>query len=81
MINDGTAPNAARVDLSDLIEDSNKTDVSRFYIASRMYNSGRLSVGVGGELSVGGANACYAADIANRLRGYVGGSCGDSTGA
>lgn len=22
----------------------------------------------------------YAADIANRLRGYVGGSCGDSTG-
>ncbi|KAF2161493.1 hypothetical protein M409DRAFT_69823 [Zasmidium cellare ATCC 36951] len=80
MINDGTAPNAAGVDLKDLLGESNKTDVSMYYIASRMYNSGKLSVGADGELSVGGANACYAADIANRLRGYVGGSCGDSTG-
>lgn len=57
MINDGTAPNAAGVDLKDLLGESNRTDVSMYYAASRMYNSGKLSIGADGELSVGGANA------------------------
>jgi hypothetical protein len=57
MVMDGTAPNKAGVDLQDLIERSNATDVSKYYIAARMYNSGINSIGSNKQLSVGGANA------------------------
>lgn len=76
MISDGTASNDAGVDLKDLINATGRTDVSRFYMAARMYNSGPRSIPEDHDLSSPGANPCYAADIANRLLGYVGGSCG-----
>lgn len=63
MVKDGTARNAAGVDLQDLIADASKrrgvddADGAKFYIAARMYNSGKLSIGPGGDLSIGGANA------------------------
>ncbi|EME85861.1 uncharacterized protein MYCFIDRAFT_150910 [Pseudocercospora fijiensis CIRAD86] len=76
MLSDGTASNEAGVNLKDLIAASGKSDVSKYYIAARMYNSGPHSIPEDGELSGPGANPCYAADIANRLLGYVGGSCG-----
>ncbi|KAF7197940.1 hypothetical protein HII31_00654 [Pseudocercospora fuligena] len=76
MLNDGTASNEAGVNLKDLIAASGKNDVSKYYIAARMYNSGPHSIPEDQELSGPGANPCYAADIANRLLGYVGGSCG-----
>jgi len=45
------------------------TDVSQFYRAARMYNSG--SIDSSGDLGKGGATKCYASDIANRLTGWV----------
>lgn len=57
MIMDGTAPNPAGEDLQDLLARPAPDDDSRYYRAARMYNSGQNSIGLDGELSVGGANA------------------------
>ena len=43
-------------------------DVSRYYRAARVYNSG--SVDGSGDLGRGVATHCYASDVANRLRGW-----------
>ena len=45
------------------------SDVSAFYKATRMYNSG--SIDPSGDLGRGVATHCYASDIANRLTGWV----------
>ena len=52
-------------------------DVSRYYRAARVYNSG--SVDGSGDLGRGVATHCYASDVANRLRGWsLGGhGCGE----
>jgi len=64
MINDGTAPNEANEDLEDLLKMTQASDVSQYYKAARMYNSGQHSIGESGELSIGGANAWYVESIA-----------------
>jgi hypothetical protein len=77
MVLDGTDSNPAGVNLKDLIVTANASDVSRYYKAVRMYNSGPLSIHEDGDLSGRpAANACYASDLANRLLGYLGESCG-----
>lgn len=43
-------------------------DVSKYYKAARIYNSGSVT---GNDLSLGVATHCYAADIANRLTGWT----------
>jgi hypothetical protein len=55
------------------------SDVSKYYKAARIYNSG--SVDSSGNLGAGIATHCYASDIANRLHGWVdgGSSCSEST--
>ena len=52
-------------------------DVSRYYRAARVYNSG--SVDPSGDLGQGVATHCYASDVANRLRGWSLGThgCGE----
>ncbi|KAK8146258.1 hypothetical protein G3M48_003384 [Beauveria asiatica] len=47
---------------------SSGSDVSRYYKAARIYNSG--SIASSGLLEDGGATHCYASDIANRLIGW-----------
>jgi hypothetical protein len=55
------------------------SDVSKYYKAARIYNSG--SVDSSGNLGAGIATHCYASDIANRLLGWVdgGSSCSESS--
>lgn len=43
-------------------------DVSKYYKAARIYNSGSVT---GDNLSLGVATHCYASDIANRLTGWT----------
>ncbi|KAF2207573.1 hypothetical protein CERZMDRAFT_18610, partial [Cercospora zeae-maydis SCOH1-5] len=71
MIRDGTASNAAGMGLQDLIRKAGVEDVSKYYKATRMYNSGPLSIPADGDLSAesGAATKSYASDVANRLRG------------
>ena len=57
MVEDGTAPNPSGEDLKELLTYANRTDVSMYYRAARMYNSGKFSIGSDGQLSAGGANA------------------------
>jgi hypothetical protein len=68
MIHDGTASNAAGVNLQDLLVrhtegyqsvDVGADETAKFYRAARMYNSGPFSISASGELSIGGANAWY----------------------
>lgn len=58
----------------------NVDDVSRYYRAARVYNSG--SVDPSGDLGRGVATHCYASDVANRLRGWSlgGDGCGEGGG-
>jgi flagellin-like hook-associated protein FlgL len=55
------------------------SDVSKYYKAARIYNSG--SVDSSGNLGAGVATHCYVSDIANRLLGWVdgGSSCSESS--
>jgi len=48
---------------------SGKEDVSAYYRAARMYNSG--SIDASGDLGVTAATRCYASDVANRLTGWA----------
>jgi hypothetical protein len=86
MIQDGTAGTSSGDGLAQCITASGATDVSMYYKAARIYNSG--SVAAGGNLGAGIATHCYASDVANRLTGWFSGpsSCipatiGDLTGA
>ncbi|KAF2261564.1 hypothetical protein CC78DRAFT_470054 [Lojkania enalia] len=55
--------------LQNTIELSGASDVSKYYKAARIYNSG--SVDASGNLGAGIATHCYASDIANRLLGWT----------
>ncbi|KAK4543541.1 hypothetical protein LTR36_005436 [Oleoguttula mirabilis] len=68
MIQDGAAGTTAGDGLEQLIVQAASTDVSKFYKAARLYNSGSI---VDDNLNLGVATHCYASDIANRLTGWV----------
>ncbi|EON67522.1 hypothetical protein W97_06890 [Coniosporium apollinis CBS 100218] len=69
MIRDGAAGTPYGDGLKQLVAKTGASDVSKYYKAARMYNSG--SIAAGGNLGQGGATHCYASDIANRLTGWV----------
>jgi len=76
MIQDGTDGTAAGPGLKQLIAQTGVSDVSRFYKAAVLYNSG--SIPANGILEDGFATKCYASDIANRLVGWSQGRSGCS---
>lgn len=65
--------------LQQALSQSKATDVSKYYKAARIYNSG--SIAASGNLGDGIATHCYASDIANRLIGWADGqrACSEST--
>ncbi|EMC91759.1 hypothetical protein BAUCODRAFT_49760, partial [Baudoinia panamericana UAMH 10762] len=69
MITDGTEGTAAGDGLVQTLSEANASDVSKYYKAARIYNSG--SIASSGLLQDGIATHCYASDIANRLTGWV----------
>ncbi|SLM39883.1 glycoside hydrolase [Lasallia pustulata] len=69
MVSEGTAGTADGDGLAQCINESGAGDVSAFYKAARIYNSG--SVDPSGDLNKGISTYCYASDIANRLTGWV----------
>ena len=69
MIEDGTAGTPWGDGLAQCINAADADDVSAFYKAARIYNSG--SIAGSGDLGDGVATHCYASDIANRLTGWV----------
>ena len=69
MIQDGTGGTPDGDGLAQCINESGAGDVSAFYKAARIYNSG--SIDKSGDLGKGIATHCYASDIANRLTGWV----------
>lgn len=71
MVREGTESNADGVNLKDLIVRSGRQDASKYYVASRMYNSGINSVPADGNLSSTemAATFDYSSDIAHRLIG------------
>ena len=79
MIEDGTEGTSSGVGLKQLLAQTGATDVSQYYKAARMYNSG--SIAAGGNLGAGVATHCYASDVANRLLGWATGpsSCNANT--
>ncbi|KAG9245463.1 hypothetical protein BJ878DRAFT_419148 [Calycina marina] len=78
MIKDGTEGTATGDGLVQILESTGATDVSQFYKAARVYNSGSISVSK--NLGDGnGATACYSSDIANKLTGFGGTSACSST--
>ncbi|ATZ58467.1 hypothetical protein BCIN_16g02430 [Botrytis cinerea B05.10] len=79
MITDGTAGTSSGDGLAQCLTESDATDVSKYYKAARIYNSG--SIDSSGNLGDGVATHCYATDIANRLTGWFSGtsSCDSAT--
>lgn len=70
MIEDGTEGTSSGDGLEQCLSESGATDVSMYYKAARIYNSG--SIASDGNLDDGnGATPCYSCDIANRLTGWV----------
>lgn len=51
------------------LAEANASDVSQYYKAARIYNSGLLGT-VLTNLGAGGSTHCYASDTANRLTGW-----------
>jgi hypothetical protein len=68
MIRDGVEGTADGDGLKQTLEKAGCDDVSKYYKAARIYNSGSIS---GDDLGAGVATRCYAADIGNRLTGWV----------
>ena len=68
MIADGAGMNS-EVGLKWGIQQAGTDDVSKYYKASRIYNSG--SIAADGNLNGGIATHCYATDVANRLIGWT----------
>ncbi|KAF2159596.1 hypothetical protein M409DRAFT_70911 [Zasmidium cellare ATCC 36951] len=62
----GTTPGG--MSLTYALKQSGATDVSKYYKAARIYNSGLIASS--GLLQDGVATHCYASDIANRLLGW-----------
>ena len=54
------------------MQQAGSTDVSQYYKAARIYNSGSVT---DNDLGAGVATHCYAADVANRLTGWVTSTC------
>ncbi|KAK3073673.1 hypothetical protein LTR53_004537 [Teratosphaeriaceae sp. CCFEE 6253] len=69
MIKDGSTGTAAGDGLEQTMSQANCDDVSKYYKAARIYNSG--SIASSGKLEDGIATHCYSSDIANRLTGWV----------
>ncbi|KAL6712790.1 hypothetical protein ACLMJK_009631 [Lecanora helva] len=69
MVQDGTGGTDWGDGLAQCINIAGTDDVSAFYRAARIYNSG--SIDVSGNLEAGIATHCYASDVANRLTGWV----------
>ncbi|KAL7940174.1 hypothetical protein V8C42DRAFT_338325 [Trichoderma barbatum] len=69
MIREGTAGTTSGDGLAHCINLSGNGDVSDYYRAARVYNSGSISKT--GNLQSNIATHCYASDIANRLTGWV----------
>ncbi|ATY65793.1 muramidase, putative [Cordyceps militaris] len=67
MIRDGTAGTPRGDGLLQCLSAAGSADVAAFYRAARKYNSGHAPE----DLGTGGATACYASDVANRLTGWV----------
>ncbi|KAI9650325.1 hypothetical protein NHQ30_000338 [Ciborinia camelliae] len=78
MITDGTAGTSSGDGLKQCLAETGVTDVSMYYKAARIYNSGSIA---GNNLGDGVATHCYATDVANRLTGWYSGSssCDSST--
>ncbi|TGO33332.1 hypothetical protein BHYA_0252g00130 [Botrytis hyacinthi] len=72
MITDGTAGTSSGDGLAQCLKESAATDVSKYYKAARIYNSG--SIDKSGNLGDGVATHCYATDVANRLTGWFSGT-------
>jgi len=69
MVEDGVGGTEWGDGLAQCINQAEAGDVSAFYRAARIYNSG--SIDESGDLGKGGATHCYASDVANRLTGWV----------
>ncbi|OCK78407.1 carbohydrate-binding module family 50 protein [Lepidopterella palustris CBS 459.81] len=69
MIRDGTEGTSSGDGLKQCLAESKATDVSMYYKAARIFNSG--SIDSSGNLGAGVATHCYASDVANRLTGWV----------
>ncbi|CAI6264457.1 unnamed protein product [Periconia digitata] len=70
MINDGVLGTASGPGLQQLVVESGAQDVSKYYKALVLYNSGVLPPS--GNLGQGRSTRCYASDLANRLTGWTG---------
>ncbi|RFU26165.1 hypothetical protein B7463_g10163, partial [Scytalidium lignicola] len=68
MITDGVAGTSSGDGLKQCIAESGATDVSMYYKAARIYNSG--SIPPSKNLGDGVATHCYVSDVANRLLGW-----------
>lgn len=69
MITDGAMGTSSGDGLKQCLATAATTDVSQYYKAARIYNSG--SIAASGLLEAGVATHCYSSDIANRLTGWV----------
>jgi hypothetical protein len=69
MIREGTAGTKSGDGLAQCINESKASDVTAFYKAARIYNSGAIAPS--GNLQDGVGTHCYASDIANRLTGWI----------
>src|ERR1700742_3151319 len=65
MVRDGASGTSSGDGLVQLFRKSSGSESSRYYQASRMYNSG--SIDASGDLGAGIATHCYSSDVANRL--------------
>ncbi|EME78327.1 uncharacterized protein MYCFIDRAFT_167723 [Pseudocercospora fijiensis CIRAD86] len=73
MIADGVnGAGSGGTDLVNSLQKAGCEDVSKYYKAARIYNSGSVT---GDDLGLGVATHCYAADIANRLTGWTSATC------
>jgi hypothetical protein len=72
MLTDGAGGTAAGDGLKQGLAQAGCSDVSKYYKAARIYNSG--SIAAGGNLGGGVATHCYSSDIANRLTGWYAGT-------
>jgi hypothetical protein len=72
MIQDGTSGTSSGDGLQQILAGIGGTDVSMYYQAARIYNSGSIAT-TGGEKNLGAgiATHCYASDVANRLTGWT----------
>ena len=69
MVQEGTSGTGPGSDcLVEALKKEASSDVSKYYKAARIYNSG--SIDPSGQLQLGGATHCYSSDVANRLIGW-----------